>query len=552
MDKITIGFIGKVSGGKSSVINSICGAFVSPVSLKRETLNILEYVLNTGSFDFHKEIITQIIQKNIEITDSNKSKIPKIHQLSTVTNPIPSNFKNIDLIDFPGLDDSNDCNKIFFSAFENNFLRCDIIVFVTEAPAAFRDDSEYELFKRIQVLLKRQNDKFIDLVVLVNKYDDIGDEEFAEIFKEMEQKIKPVKPYRYSAHIKLIDFANYAELYVPQIDKFQREYKKILSTHQKNLGTNGDHDGFFQMIDNSHNRLYELNKQMIFNHTKKNIECIHYIYSKTPITERSYVYENNPQLDCLISKYQLFSYNWKYKDFYADIFSDYLNTPTILKCKLVVRFYDLLTMDFIEYDKIINPILERISDNINNISTITLSEIFYRICDNGLFNKYETHCRRLFNYLIINREIHRILPSDYQYLYRNGTIIKYTNAREINFADASETNFIGIIKKCYVGNNWFTVNLSSAEFIPKDIQYLLRLSVFDYEIKRLVLNDQIYYDILRDHYPYAKSYVTQCITNGKHISIETFMGAPGKESSLVWRIPYDIFFTLAGFFREKK
>lgn len=44
---MNIYFVGKVSSGKSSLLNSIVGGFVTNVSLLRETIKITKYHLST-------------------------------------------------------------------------------------------------------------------------------------------------------------------------------------------------------------------------------------------------------------------------------------------------------------------------------------------------------------------------------------------------------------------------------------------------------------------------------------------------------------------------
>jgi GTPase Era involved in 16S rRNA processing len=245
-EKLNVMIIGKVSSGKSSLINSWVGAFVSCVSLNRETFNPIIYKLTKSGLikdawnittdlknkhesnqkDRHK--LEEFI-KNINKKDELEKKITNLDK--TFENIfLPNIFeKNIDIYDFPGLGDAEDKNNIFGEAINLWIDKMDIVIFVVDATRAFIDTEEVKEFNRVKKLIednKINNSHYTYLGVIVNKYDDIDDEEIKEIYDKIKTKIEYNSIFRYSSHKVMTESMIKNGISVPNF--MIKEFKKIL------------------------------------------------------------------------------------------------------------------------------------------------------------------------------------------------------------------------------------------------------------------------------------------------------------------------------------
>jgi len=248
---------GKVSSGKSSFINSIIGAFVSCVSLNRETFSPIVYNMSTkGTYKDAWTLTAKLEEKH----NSNQKKRETMYSLDTknlrkemdkieteVTNidktfddiSLPNLFqKDFMLYDFAGLGDNDDQKNNFGKAIENHLSNMDLVLFVVDATRAFIDKSEVDEFNKIKQLIKKNEDElsiYTDICVIVNKYDDIDDEEVKEIYDKITQKIDCKKIFRWSSHQMFTNKLNKTGIFVPQF--MEREFKKILKNGSTNLST---------------------------------------------------------------------------------------------------------------------------------------------------------------------------------------------------------------------------------------------------------------------------------------------------------------------------
>ena len=185
--QLRIFLVGEVSAGKSSLLNAISGGIISNASTQRETMTpeIYSFVdrKNMKAFASFKKIASMLELKHIDnknkiidlkkYTELEKSKL--ITDLESKTIHFKSMFGigNYLCYDFPGLNDSNDTNNIFFKSIEQNISECDCLLYITSAESGFVKQSEVDLFMRLKKLCedtKNNNGQYIKLAIVINKY----------------------------------------------------------------------------------------------------------------------------------------------------------------------------------------------------------------------------------------------------------------------------------------------------------------------------------------------------------------------------------------------
>lgn len=175
----TIALVGEISSGKSSFLNSLAIGFVSSVSLQRETFQPLWYQFSKeNNMDLRilfKKIDEQHAQneKDRPILTGDKMKPEdleaKVSSMIKICNdgetlPTRYGLNDFNVIDFPGLNDSEDSRNDFMKAIENRIDMIDIIFYITDAARAFVSSSEVEQFKSIQKLIEIQKSKSDSLI----------------------------------------------------------------------------------------------------------------------------------------------------------------------------------------------------------------------------------------------------------------------------------------------------------------------------------------------------------------------------------------------------
>lgn len=247
MSTKTIALIGEVSSGKSSLLNSFACGFISCVSLQRETFQPLWYqfsksghIKNITSISIDLDNVHKNNLKNRESLTNTKDNLEeKISTLNKICDdfkklPVMHGLEDFNLIDFPGLNDSEDKNNNFFKAVQNRISGIDMIIYVTDASRAFVSTSELDQFKKIKNLVKKEedeNDHLVDFIIVVNKFDNVEDEDLNEIYDRIGKKteLSKEKIFRISSHRMLVSglIKQKVNLYVPEFMR-KSEMGKIL------------------------------------------------------------------------------------------------------------------------------------------------------------------------------------------------------------------------------------------------------------------------------------------------------------------------------------
>ena len=244
-----------VSSGKSSFLNALANGLVSCVSLQTETLDLIKFSMTkNGTY----ENLLKIKDKLKELHENNENNRKNIkncglsYDYSNIESkdsrtdnklsenlPIHNyyNINDFNIYDAPAIDDSFDKNEIFFSLLKNNISKMDIIFYVTDANCALVSKSEIELIKKIQKMIEyeKENLHHIDLAIIVNKYDDIEDNDLKDIYDRIGDKIKNIKTFRVSSHKLLINnlIKNKLNFIFPEF--MNKEVKKILKNANINI-----------------------------------------------------------------------------------------------------------------------------------------------------------------------------------------------------------------------------------------------------------------------------------------------------------------------------
>lgn len=201
-NNIRIAIVGPVSAGKSTVLNSLFVEQYSDMKIRRTTM--LPQVYTETNDDTNNIDTNQILNNN---TDMNNQIINKQVELSTnncieIPYNVPRVFDLIDLhkntfleiYDLPGLDDG-ETEQIYFDYLKKNFKKMDIVLFVINIEEALNTSGSRRILDEIITNVKNNHNLPKHLCVLVNKCDDMDenqdfeDEEFEEMFTQAKRVI---------------------------------------------------------------------------------------------------------------------------------------------------------------------------------------------------------------------------------------------------------------------------------------------------------------------------------------------------------------------------
>lgn len=240
---------GEVSSGKSSLLNALASGFISCVSLDVGTFTKSTYQFRETSTDIDFSSVTTSLEQTYEDNQKLRDQ-PIIPPSQTYIIPSRHSFKNMNIIDYPGLNDSQDKDNKFMKMLEENIHEAHAIFFITSADKAFTNTSELENYNKIKQCIDnefKKNYHYISLIIIVNKYDDTKDRDIYRIYKRMSTKVtEPI--FRLSSHKLLtqtiIDRQGY--MYVP---KFLRtEAIKILKN--SDISMDQLHKNFSKKVTN--------------------------------------------------------------------------------------------------------------------------------------------------------------------------------------------------------------------------------------------------------------------------------------------------------------
>jgi GTPase SAR1 family protein len=238
----TILLIGEVSSGKSSLLNSLAGGYVANAGQQRETMCPSSYRLGVNQRDDVVQRISKALESThlrneaARISELDEEDLCKLEIVADENDPIPFDLStgNINVIDFAGINDADDKDGRLFLPIKKHINSADLVVFVTAADRAFQNSSEVESFKRLQTLIAAEVacGHFVDLVVVVNKFDDPYNPDLLKMAERIPERIDLPKEkiLRVSSHKMLLSNVKLhnRKLYIPTFAR--REVAEILKT----------------------------------------------------------------------------------------------------------------------------------------------------------------------------------------------------------------------------------------------------------------------------------------------------------------------------------
>ena len=209
-DNINLCFVGGVSTGKSTVLNSVFCEELTQCKIKRTTMWPTVYVENDFVQDIATEEILKIIsEKNKEIIEKTESgqKLDSCDYKELVFNVgkldiniLENSYVNV--YDIPGLNDAR-TKHIYYDYLETNFHKFNLVVFLVDIQSGLNTSDEMDM---LQFIINNTRDQFernkrhIYTLVIVNKADDMQTEEdsdkleitgeLREMFEQVENTVK--------------------------------------------------------------------------------------------------------------------------------------------------------------------------------------------------------------------------------------------------------------------------------------------------------------------------------------------------------------------------
>jgi GTP-binding protein EngB required for normal cell division len=205
-DNINLCFVGGVSTGKSTVLNSVFCEELTQCKIKRTTMWPTVYVENDFVQDISPEEILKIIsEKNKEIIEKTESgqKLDSGDYKELVFNVgkldiniLEDSYVNV--YDIPGLNDAR-TKHIYYDYLENNFHKFNLVVFLVDIQSGLNTSDEMDMLRFIINNTRDQfkrNQRHIYTLVIVNKADDMQTEEDSdklEITGELREMFEQVE-----------------------------------------------------------------------------------------------------------------------------------------------------------------------------------------------------------------------------------------------------------------------------------------------------------------------------------------------------------------------
>lgn len=212
---LRIALLAEHSIGKSSFINALVGNIIAPTSLQRETSRIDVYQIRmTAPYNNIQILVSEIEQRHNENTERRKLKQPlnfdDLKKPRKIEPPIKiiGTSINVDIYDFPGLNDADDKDNLYLRIFKENARDIDLIIYMVDAKKPLTNSSEIkQLHEIIQFIEELKKDGiFLDIIIVINKFDDIADnEDYKELFENLVETVKrefkqEIKIFRFCSH----------------------------------------------------------------------------------------------------------------------------------------------------------------------------------------------------------------------------------------------------------------------------------------------------------------------------------------------------------------
>ncbi len=182
-DNIKICFVGGVSTGKSTALNSVFGKKLTQCHFKRTTMVPTVYIENSTDTSNSDQIYETILHKNQEIFEKSETPGQTVSKDDCTElvfnvgkldiNIIENSFVNV--YDIPGLNDAR-TKSTYYEYLDTNFHKFNIIVFCVDIRSGLNTSDEFNILDFITNNTRMQgktNGREVFTLVVVNKADDM-------------------------------------------------------------------------------------------------------------------------------------------------------------------------------------------------------------------------------------------------------------------------------------------------------------------------------------------------------------------------------------------
>lgn len=458
-DNINISFIGGVSTGKSTILNTIFCEQLTQCKIKRTTMIPTIYIENTSLEVNVDEIYKTIESKNNELIKKteNREDITKdeYNELTFNVGKLDINIvddSTVKIYDIPGLNDARTKN-LYYEYLRNNFHKLNLIIFVVDIYSGLNTSDEVDILNFIIENTKYQlekNNKKIYTMVIVNKADDlqIQDDkliligELNEMFTQVEKTVKDEFD-KNNITENLIDIIPLCALdtYLYRMVKKHQSNFKLSSDQILKIGINENGKKFSTLPQHEQEKkVYEILNDTNFIDTMIKLSGFSYIEESL----RTFFNENSKKIRLNNLFFELNRYN-SICSYFTDIENIYSDDFKIFIEK-VMCIYDMIKkIDFQEYNNLMKTIIKELVD------IIKLKKLNKYIDIDKLINDYDN----------IKNNILKIYFNDYydtsdyplfikKYVYKL-IVSNYNQTPSVN-------NFLNCIK--YIQQiNYYTVDI---------------------------------------------------------------------------------------------
>lgn len=194
MATLNIALLAEHSVGKSSWIDAIAGNAIAPTSIQRETSEIDVYQIR---YNVPYNNIYRLVDSLEKRHEMNKTKRKKNEHIifdelkkPNIVNPafkILGSKLNANIYDFPGLNDVSDKDNVYLKIFFENIKDIDLVIYMVDAKKPLTNTTELQQLHEIVKFMDDSKKKgiFFDLFIVINKYDDINDEDYFELYQNL-------------------------------------------------------------------------------------------------------------------------------------------------------------------------------------------------------------------------------------------------------------------------------------------------------------------------------------------------------------------------------
>lgn len=547
----TIFFIGEVSSGKSSLVNALACKYVTCVSLQRETFHPTKFCFRKKSDCQETVINLETIHKNNVNCRENKAP-NNIKQMNIVNILKTDDLGEMDIVDFPGLNDGQDTQDKYLQCISDNLNKANMVCFVTDASTAFVKKSEYETFNKVKRMIEMEwevNRNYIELCVVINKYDNNPEKDDDEDLKDIYKRILVNNPvYRISSHKLLCHrlLQNKKSLCVPKF--MVNETKKILKDaeiHKNNFGDmlifdkswfvdndllkKGDWDNLLFSFDTIVGRT-NLNAGKLLNQIYADLmNDIKKLYMDTQFTAQFIEYilfeymksNSSPEANkCIMYHGKIIDIKNRLKIFFekaieydmnmsaicelfiglhAQVLNESKKNPKIYKSRLIFLEYVFVKMNLLGLCKILIPFL---TNNINLIEDVTLLHIINHILINlnaNTLKYFGIEVEYQINYILVHFLKQNIM--------HHKNTISFANSNKVAFflGDVLFPIQLPSIENKTKYDIWLINNIIHSQIPNKTIKYMVLLSTKKYNtIRQLIKDDMLDIDICYDFEQYVE------------------------------------------------